>query len=226
MIDIIPAILTSDIGEVEEKVRAVEGLRLKNGRDLRRIHIDIIDSNFAPSRTVNPTALSGIETDVLYDIHLMVNNPVAWIQRAANAMSDRIIAQIEMMPSQEEFVLKGQELGAKIGLALDLNTPVSALDPLVRRDLDAILVLGVKAGRSGQRFHYSVLDKIKQLCELRTSDSAEFRIIVDGGVSTETIGKIVESGADEVVAASAVFSGDPEQNINELLKAAYKRDQK
>lgn len=214
MLEIVPAILTNDPRELDQKIRQVESFA-------KRVHIDIIDSSFAKNPTISPEALLGIETNLFFDVHLMVNNPASWVGRSYEGLPDRIIGQIEMMKNQEEFVAKVAEGGAHIGLAIDLHTPVASIETILLRNIDSILVMGVKAGLGGQQFEEKVLEKIKQLDEIRAREQRPFKIIVDGGVTPETIGKITKAGADEVAAASAVFSGNSEENIQNLLKSAY-----
>lgn len=214
MLEIIPAILTNNPQELEDKIRKVEGL-------VRRIQIDIVDGVFASNKTVSLDAVANIDTSLLLDIQLMTKDPVDWVERAVRAMADRVIGHIEMMSDQMEFVAKVQETGEKIGLAVDLSTPVSALDSLVLNNLDVVLVMSVKAGFGGQEFDESVIGKIKQLDEIRARDDTPFQICVDGGINEENIAKVRQAGADEVVVGHSLFSGDITERVEVLRKAAY-----
>lgn len=216
MIEVIPAILTDDPKELEEKIRKIEGL-------VKRVHVDIIDGVFASNKTVSLDALGEVDTDLLIDVHLMTKEPTLWVEHAVRAIADRVIGQIEMMGSQTDFVEKCQEVGLSVGLGIDLNTKVDEVDTAVLRDLDLVLVMGVKAGFGGQDFEKFVLDKIKTLDEIRSEGSMKFRICVDGGVSKETIKLVRQAGADEAASGGAVYSGDIEDNLKELIEAAYRK---
>ncbi len=215
MVEIIPAILTADIREVEEKLKRSEGI-------VRRVQIDIIDGVFAQNRTIEPSALEAIETDLSLDFHLMTKEPVDWVEKAARGGADRIIGQVEMMGSQVEFVGKVSEIGLSVGLAIDLNTEIETLDPVVLTNLDVVLVMAVKAGWGGQKFDRSVLDKVKRLDEIRVHDKSPFRLCVDGGETLETIEATHFAGADEVAIGQRIFAGDLAKNIEAFNQAAHK----
>ena len=204
MVEVIPTILTADIREAQEKLDRLEEL-------VKRAQIDIIDGVFAQNRTIDPSAMEGIETTVDLDFHLMTKEPSDWVERSVRGGAGRVIGQVEMMSNQMEFLGKAQELGVSVGLGIDLATPVSALDEAVLASLDVVLVMSVKAGFGGQPFDEKAISKIKQLNEVRGSGA--FRICVDGGVTPELVGKISEAGADEVAVGKRLLDGDPAVNI-------------
>jgi len=212
MVEVIPTILTTDIREVEEKIALAEGL-------VKRVQIDVLDGVFAPNRTIDPGFLERIETDLELDFHLMTKEPADWVERAVRGGAGRIIGQIEKMENQLDFVGKVQEAGPSVGLAVDLETRISELDPAVVTSLDVILLMSVPAGFGGQDFDGRVIDKIKELSELRAKDASPFRICVDGGINEGNIDKVVEAGADEA-AAGRIFRGNLQANIEGLIKAA------
>ncbi len=216
MVEIIPAILTLDIKEVEEKLKRAEGV-------VKRVQIDIIDGIFANNKTVDPSALEYIETDLNLDFHLMTKEPIDWVERAARGGTERIIGQIEKMSDQLAFVGKVQEVGANVGLAIDIETPVSALDPVVLTNLDVVLVMAVPAGFGGQKFDERALNKVKQLDEIRARDDSPFRICVDGGETSDVIDDTKLAGADEIVIGRRLFEGDLRQNVERYIKASYGR---
>jgi ribulose-phosphate 3-epimerase len=216
MVQIIPAILTNDIREIEEKLKRAEGI-------VERVQIDIIDGQFVENRTIDPSALEKIETDLDLDFHLMTKEPIDWVERAVRGGADRVIGQIEQMSDQLAFVGKVQEVGLSVGLAIDLETPVSAFDPTILNNLDVVLIMAVKAGFGGQEFNLKALEKIKKLDEIRVRDDSPFRICVDGGETLETIDDTHLAGADEVVVGKSLFKGDLAVNIRNFVKAAHER---
>ncbi len=205
MLQVVPAVLTDSVEVLEEKIRVFEIM----GK-FKKLHLDIIDGEFAENKTVSLEAVSSIETSMAYDIHLMVSEPVLWIDRAVAASCERVIGQIEKMGDQEAFVKKVLEAGLKPGLAVDLETPVEDLAPMVISEVDTILLMGVRAGFGGQEFNAIVLDKIEKLGLLRDAEGATFKICVDGGINSQNIKQIEEAGADEAAVGEALeeVSGD------------------
>jgi len=214
MVEIIPAILTNDIREIEEKLSRAEGI-------VKRIQIDIVDGQFAANRTIDPSSLENIETDLNLDFHLMTKDPLSWVERAVRGGADRIIGQIEGMTDQVEFIGKLAQVGLSVGLAIDLGTAVSALDPTIITNLDVVLVMAVKAGFEGQKFDLSALLKVNELDKIRVRDDTPFKICVDGGINEDNIKKVVKAGADEVVIGSRIFDGDLTENIRKFQEAAH-----
>lgn len=214
MIKIIPAILTNDPNELREMISRCEGV-------VERVSIDIIDGKFADNKTMDPSMLADIDTNLKLDFQLMVYEPVNWIEKCKSAGADRIIGHIEHMSSQIDFVGKVQEVGAYIGLGLDLHTPVSKLDPTILNNLDVVLVMSVPAGFGGQKFRKEVIKKIKRLSEIRERDNTPYKMQVDGGINIDNIMQIRKTGADEVSIGRGLFAGDLKTNIDKYLKAAY-----
>lgn len=216
MVEIIPAILTNDIREIEEKLKRAESLA-------KRVQIDVLDGQFVANRTVDPSFVGNIETDLNLDFHLMTKEPVDWVERAVRGGADRIIGQIEQMANQVEFVGKVSEVGLSVGLALDLDSEVSELDPTILNNLDVVLVMSVKAGFGGQKFDPRTIKKVKELDEIRVRDDTPFKICVDGGITKENIKEVTKAGADEVAIGRRIFEGDLAQNLERFRKAAYGR---
>ena len=221
MVDIIPAILTDNVTELTEKVKRINGVSFLEEVTVRKIQIDVIDGVFVDNKTVDPANIIGLETDLGLDFHLMVKEPINWVEKCANAGADRIIGQIEMMKNQVEFVGKVQETGLYVGLAVDLETPISKLDPVILSNVDVVLLMAVKAGWGGQKFDSRVLEKIKELDEIRVRDKTPFKICVDGGETEDVIDDSHYAGADEVVIGKRLFDGDLVENIKNFENAAH-----
>ncbi|OGY12408.1 MAG: hypothetical protein A3F61_02400 [Candidatus Blackburnbacteria bacterium RIFCSPHIGHO2_12_FULL_41_13b] len=217
--EIIPAILTNDPKELEEKIKLVAPLRSESFGGVKRIQIDIIDGVFAENKTIDLAAVGQIESGLEIDVHLMVKEPVDWVEKSVRAMGDRIIGQVEMMSNQAEFIGKVQETGHQVGLALDLDTPVSVLDETLFTLVDVILLMSVKAGFGGQKFSELAIEKIRELAEIREKDKTNFKICVDGGIEEENIKQIADTGADEVAVGSSLFNGSVEENMRKLQNA-------
>ena len=195
--EIIPAILTNDVRVLEEQIKAVED-------KVSRVHIDIIDGEFVEGRTIEVEALADLEVDVLFDAHLMVKEPILWVEKCIRSLCDRITGQVEQMSDQFEFVTKIQELGHEAGLALDLETGLEELDKDVLSYVDVVLVMGHKAGHQGGDLEQSALQKVKDLQALRDEIGGRFKICVDGGVNKMNIQVLKDVDIEEVAVGSAV----------------------
>ncbi|HEX6977253.1 MAG TPA: hypothetical protein VF185_02765 [Patescibacteria group bacterium] len=208
--EIIPAILTNNPSELADLVKIAEGKSA-------RIQIDIIDGNFADNKTIDPSILSTIDTDLLLDFHLMTKDPIDWVEKAATGQADRIIGQIEKMSNQLEFIAKVEGTGSKVGLALDLATPIGSITPQTLTSIDVILVMSVPAGFAGQKFDTKVFDKLEGLYKLREKGNFKFRICVDGGVTPSVVKDLVDLHVDEIVVGKRLFEGDLEENIKKFI---------
>lgn len=213
MVEIIPSILTDNTGEALDLINRCE-------EKVHRVQIDIVDGVFAENKTIDPSNLNSLETSLGLDFHLMVKDPVKWVEKCVRVGADRIIGQIEMMESQEEFVNEVQSKNLRVGLAIDLDTAVGEIDQNMYGSLDVVLVMTVKAGFGGQKFQMNALEKVKELNDIRIKNRTPFRICVDGGETEEVIDDSVMDGADEVVVGRRLFKGDLTDNINNMQTAA------
>jgi ribulose-phosphate 3-epimerase len=222
MIQIIPAILTDNVGELTSMVKRVDEASWQDNLSVSKIQFDVIDGIFVENKTVDPSNMGALETDLGLDFHLMVKDPINWVEKCANAGADRILGQIEMMTSQLDFVGRVQETGLYVGLAVDIETPISDLDPVVLTSVDVVLLMAVKAGWGGQSFDKKVLDKIRELDEIRARDKTPFRICVDGGETIDVVDDTHFAGADEVAIGRRIFEGDIAENIRKMQQAAHR----
>lgn len=215
MVEIIPAVLTSDPQRAREMVLACDGIT-------QRVQIDIIDGIFANNKTIDPIALKGLDVFLGLDFHLMVKEPINWIEKCMGIGADRVIGQIEMMESQSSFVEKVESKNLRVGLAIDLNTPLIKIDPTLFEKLDVVLVMSVEAGFGGQRFNKEALKKVIELNKIRINKKTPFRICVDGGETEDVIDDTYWAGADEIAIGQRLFKGSIKDNINTLKEAAIK----
>jgi len=204
--EIIPGILTSNPYELAELIKKADGV-------VKRVHIDIIDGVFADNKTTDPSVLNPLDHSLLLDFHLMVNEPVNWVEKCVRAGGDRVIGHIEMMTDPVEFIYKVEEAGLSPCIAFDLDTPISQIETRLLKDLDMVLVMSVPAGFGGQEFHREALDKIEELSEIRNTDATPFKICDDGGVGFEILDDLSKSGCNEIVIGQRIFEGNLEENI-------------
>jgi len=217
-IKIAPSILSADFSRLGDEVRKAE----EAGADI--IHLDIMDGHFVPNLTFGPIIVKAIRshTKLPFYVHLMVEKPEDYIERVVEAGGDLVIVHVEACTHLQRVLSMIRDLGARSGVALNPATPLTTIE-YVLDDLDLILIMSVNPGFGGQDFIPSVLPKIKRARRRIMKKGLEIEIAVDGGVNVETAPKIVEAGADVLVAGTAVFGKpDLKKAIQELREAALK----
>jgi ribulose-phosphate 3-epimerase len=206
MFEIIPGILEKEWTEIEKKIETVKSFA-------KIIHLDVIDGQFAGNTTfLDPKPFQKYTKDIFFEVHLMVDEPINYLESFAHAGFKRFIGHIEKMSSQEEFVAKAESLG-EVSLALDADSSVESLKAQYE-DLDSVLIMSVKAGLSGQNFLPEVLAKVTTI-----KNSFPLPVEIDGGINNNTIIQAKNAGVERFVATSFIFSGDPKENYQKLLSA-------
>ena len=206
MVKIIPAILTNNPSEAASFIEEAQNVA-------KRIQFDVIDGVFANNKTLEPTFFKQAELSFEVDYHLMVKDPIKWVEKCVEGQADRIIGQVEQMSDQMEFIKKVQSVALSVGLALDIDTPVSTLSEEILESVDVVLLMSVKAGFGGQEFNLDVWDKIKELVEKRNQINHKFKICVDGGITVELAHDMHKAGVDEVAVGVRIFEGELGENI-------------
>ena len=216
MVELAPSILASDFAHLADEMRAAE----RGGGTV--IHVDVMDGHFVPNITLGPPMVKSLRkvTSLPLDCHLMIENPDDFIPAFADAGADWISVHYEacrhLHRTLELIAQHGMRPAVVINPATRVNFLVEIL-PMVHH----VLVMSVNPGFGGQSFIPNALTKIRRLAELRQEMGLGFRIEVDGGVAKDTIARIVEAGADLLVAGSAIFdNGNAEENARELLRLA------
>lgn len=212
MVKIIPAILSSDPDEAKSLLSKAAT------SNVDRVQIDVIDGEFAKNKTVDPSIFQDLDDIPLIDFHLMVKEPINWVEKCVQSGADRIIGQVELMTDQEAFVNKVHEAGLSAGLAIDLDTPLSMIKEGLLGIVDVVLVMSVQAGYGGQKFNEEALPKIEELFDLRESMKASFAICDDGGITLETALLTASEGVDEICIGRRIFEGDLMDNIDRMQK--------
>lgn len=207
MIEIIPGILEKEWEEIEEKLEKIKTFA-------KSAHIDFIDGKFTDNTTyLEFENFKKYSEDLFLEAHLMVENPIDYLDGLSNAGFKRFIGHVEKMPDIKEFVAKGQLLG-EVGLALDGPTNIDVLENINLYDLGCILIYtSEKVGFAGPPLMPERLEKIKELRE-----KTDIPIEADGGVKNDTIGKALGSGATRFVATSFIWNSEnPKQSYEKLV---------
>jgi ribulose-phosphate 3-epimerase len=197
---IAPSILSADFSRLGEEVKAVEAA----GADW--IHVDVMDGHFVPNITIGPLVAEAVRgvTQLPMDVHLMIENPDAYLEAFARAGSTHLTVHPEACHHLHRTIQAIKGLGVKAGVALNPATPLSAVE-WVLGDVNLVLVMSVNPGFGGQTFISSAIPKIRDLKSLVRSKNSDVLIAVDGGVNQDTIRSVSEAGADAFVAGSAIF---------------------
>ena len=215
MITLFPTILTDSLDTAQKQINLVSG-------KVEGVQIDIIDGEFADNITVFPIDLEQIDPKGLQiDIHLQTVDPINDVIECESVPNLRtIMAQIERMPSQQDFIDHVKSFGWKVGLSLNLHTPIEEISPDILKQLDAVQIMSVECGSQGQRFQHSAISKIQLLKELLQLHNPTCELWVDGGVNPDNVQQIAKAGATHVVAGSYLWNQEylTPQNIAESIR--------
>jgi ribulose-phosphate 3-epimerase len=209
-----PSVLSADFTRLGDEIRSVE----EAGADW--IHIDVMDGHFVPNITIGPMIVSAVKrvAQVPLDVHLMISDPDAFLEDFHAAGADILSVHPEATCHLHRTLTRIRELGMKAGAALNPSTGLHAIEHVLP-ELDVIMLMTVNPGFGGQSFIWTMLPKIRALRDMVDNSGCNILIEVDGGVSPETAGPLIEEGADVFVAGSAVFGHPPYQDVIRKLRS-------
>lgn len=218
-----PSILAADFSKLGEE------LNLCKDSGINWFHCDIMDGHFVPNISYGPGIVNAVRKtvpDSFLDVHLMIENPDQYIEAFVDAGADLISVHYEACPHLHRTIQNIKQNDCMAGVVINPGTSTDLLRPILQ-DVDLVLIMSVNPGFGGQKFIHSSYDKVKQLLLLRSELNTEFLIEVDGGVGTNNITKLVQTGVDVLVAGSSVFKADDiPQRIEQLTSLAIKGSEK
>jgi ribulose-phosphate 3-epimerase len=211
-----PSLLSSDFGRFAEELAALEDAGLE------WVHWDVMDGRFTPNITFGPPVIKALRkrSKLFFDVHLMIQEPERYLAEFVDAGADLLCVHAEAVNHLERCVAEIRRLGAQCAVALNPHTPLCTLEYLLP-ELDMALIMSVNPGFGGQSFLPFSKDKIRALARMIQETGSNTRIQVDGGVSPENIGELVELGATIFVSGSAFFGRPPyKERLSTFMQAA------
>lgn len=208
-----PSVLSADFSMLGKEIETIA----KAGAGV--IHLDVMDGNFVPNISFGAPVIASVRksTEAIFDVHLMIDEPIRYLEDFKKAGADIITIHYEACKDVELTLNEIKKLGVKAGLAISPDTPVDVIKPFLEI-VDMVLVMSVYPGFGGQSFIEGSLDKIKAVKEMICDINREIWLEVDGGIGAANIETVMQAGANVLVAGSAVFKGNRVENVKELSK--------
>lgn len=217
MYKLAPSILAADLSCLNEEVSQV----YKAGA--HELHIDVMDGMFVPSISFGIPVMKALrqKTEMFFDVHLMIEEPIRYIGDFADAGADGITVHAEACRHLSRTLQTIKKTGRRTGVSLNPATPLEVLSYILD-DLDMVLLMSVNPGFGGQQFIPAIYDKIRSLRGMLDEKGYQnIEIQVDGGVTAENAARIIAAGANILVAGTAVFKGNKNANVA-MFKEVFK----
>lgn len=213
MCELYPSLLAADFSKA--------GQQLKELADagVGALHLDVMDGSFVPNISFGMPVIASLRktTDLLFDVHMMVNEPIRFIDELKDAGADMICVHQEACTHLDATINKIKSVGCRAGIALNPATPLGTLDELLGI-VDYILIMLVNPGYGGQKLIPYTVGKVERLRQKLTALGLSTDIEVDGGITPANVGEITRAGATMIVAGSALFQGEIKSRAGEFLQ--------
>lgn len=208
-----PSMLAADFKELGKEIQAIE----ENGAEY--LHFDVMDGIFVPNISFGIPVLASIRpaTKMVCDAHLMITEPIRYVEAFHKAGADLITIHLEACEDVDATIEKIREYGMKVGISICPDTPVEALEPYADK-VDMILIMSVHPGFGGQSFIETSLEKIRKTKAMLEQKNLSVDIQVDGGIGMGNVEEVLKAGANIIVAGSSIFRGDVGANTREMLE--------
>lgn len=203
-----PSILAADFNKLGEQIELLEQAGVEY------LHIDVMDGQFVPSISFGMPVIASIRknTKLVFDVHLMIEEPIRYLEAFKEAGADIVTVHAEACTHLHRTVSRIKELGMKAGISLNPASPLYDLEYILQ-DLDMVLIMTVNPGFGGQTLIPGILKKITELKRMAESRGVKLDIEVDGGITLENVATVLEAGANVIVSGTSVFRGDIKANV-------------
>ncbi len=212
MLTLLPSVLSADFANLGRDLACVKEA------GVTAVHVDVMDGSFVPSISLGFPVIRSMRkvSDLFFDVHLMVDEPGRYLEEVKKAGANRIGVHVEACKHLHRTLQQIRDLGCEVCVVLNPATPLTSIE-YVLEDVDVVLLMTVNPGFGGQAYIPTMTRKIKDLRKMIAKRGLDVKIELDGGVKLSNVRELIEAGADELVAGSSVFNGEPAKSVTAFL---------